>query len=293
LRYRGQRDPGEAAQDGDHQCGENEVNDGQGPVADRDAARAGHGVRHAHHVVDDPWLPADLGGDPPRDEGDHRQRAGRDHRREQPAGQAAAAQAQEQVHQGDDGQQRADADHRLECQAHHVHRRLVGQRDDVQAAHHRVRVVVGQQGQQPGDLHAPYHRVPVVPAEQVLGGAPRGGGQALHGRELDRLVDGDVAGRPVADDHLQGRRHRRGAERDRQRGALVAAAAAAQERPGVRGGQQEPAHDERGEVHVDVLAPKQRVAEQGLPRVHVDRPAIAHGEAGRVVHPAVDRDDEQ
>jgi hypothetical protein len=44
---------------------------------------------------------------------------------------------------------------------------------------------------------------------------------------------------------------------------------------------------------VDVLAPELRVAEQRLPGVHVDRAAVAQGEPGRVVHPAVDRDDEQ
>jgi hypothetical protein len=44
---------------------------------------------------------------------------------------------------------------------------------------------------------------------------------------------------------------------------------------------------------VHVLAPELRVAEQRLPRVHVDRAAIAQGEPGGMIHPAVNRDDEQ
>jgi hypothetical protein len=44
---------------------------------------------------------------------------------------------------------------------------------------------------------------------------------------------------------------------------------------------------------VNVLAPEFRVAEQRLPRVHVHGAAVAQGESGRVVHPGVDRDDEE
>jgi hypothetical protein len=91
-------------------------------------------------------------------------------------------QPQEQVHHAEERQQRADAHHCLEGQPHHVDRRLIRERDDVQALHRGVRVVVGEQGQQPRDLDAPDHRVPVVPAQEVLGGSLRGAGQALHGR---------------------------------------------------------------------------------------------------------------
>jgi hypothetical protein len=124
-----------------------------------------------------------------------------------------APQPEEEVHQPEEGEQAADTDHRLEGEPHHVHRGLVRQRDDVQALHGGVPVVIRQQGQQLGDLDPPDNRVPVVPAEDVLGGALRGAGQALHRRELHRLVAGDVAGHPVTDDDLQRRGHRRGAER--------------------------------------------------------------------------------
>ena len=150
-----------------------------------------------------------------------------------------------------------------------------------------------EQRQQPRDLDAPHHRVPVVPAEQVLGRAPGGGGQALHRRQLDRLVDRHVAGGPVADDHLQRRRHRGGRHRDAERNPLIPAAPPAQEAPGVRARQQETADDEGGEVHVRVIAPEHRVVEQRPPRMHVHRPAVLQGESRRVVHPAVDRDDEE
>ena len=151
----------------------------------------------------------------------------------------------------------------------------------------------GEQRQQPGDVDAPDDRVPVVPAEQVLGGAPGGLCQAFHRGELDRLVGRDVAGRPVADDHLQRRGDARGGHRDAERRPLVAAAAAPQERPGVGAGEQEAGHDVGGEVHVRVLAVEHRVGEQRLPWVHVGRPAVGQGEPGRVVHPGVDGDDEE
>jgi hypothetical protein len=153
--------------------------------------------------------------------------------------------------------------------------------------------VEGEDRQQAGDLDAPDDALPVVEAEQVLGGALRGVRESFHRGQLDRLVDRYVAGRPVTDDDLKRRGDAGGRHRDAERGALVAAASAAQERPRVRAAEQETADDEGGEVHVDVLAPEQRVVEQRLPRVHVDRAAVAEGEPGRVVHPAVDGDDEQ
>jgi hypothetical protein len=153
--------------------------------------------------------------------------------------------------------------------------------------------VEGEDGQQAGDLDAVDDRVAVVPAEQVLGGAPGGLREAFDRGELDRLVGSHVAGRPVPDDHLERRGDARGRHGDAERRALVAAAAAPQERPGVGAGEQETAHDIGGEVHVGVLAVEHRVGEQRPPGVHVGRAAVDQREPGGVVHPGVDRDDEE
>jgi hypothetical protein len=150
-----------------------------------------------------------------------------------------------------------------------------------------------EKGQQVRDLDAPHHGVTVVVAEDVLGGPLRGLREALHRRQLDRLVLRDVPGRPVADDHLQRRGDAPGGHRDAQRRALVAAAPPAEHRPRVHAREQESAHDVGGEVHVDVLAPEHRVVEQGLPGVDVGSPAVDQREARRVIHPPVDRDHEE
>jgi hypothetical protein len=198
-----------------------------------------------------------------------------------------------QVDKAEQGEQGADTDHGLEREPHHVDRRLVGERDDVEALDDGVRVVEGEERQQAGDFYAVDDRVPVVPAEQVLGRAPGGCREAFYRGELGRLVRGHVAGRPVADDDLERRGDGRGCHGDAECGALVAAAAAAQERPGVGAGDQEAAHDEGGEVHVRVLAVEHRVGEQRLPGVDVRGPPIDQGEPGGMVHPGVDRDDEE
>ena len=78
-----------------------------------------------------------------------------------------------------------------------------------------------------------------VPAEQVHRRALARLGQALDRGELGRLVRGDLASVPVADEHLHRRGQRRDGQRDRQRGALVAAPAAAQPAEGVGAGDQE------------------------------------------------------
>jgi hypothetical protein len=288
-----QRHPGQPPQDGDDDNRQDHVDHAQRAVADRDGVRPGDRLADSHHVVDDPRLAADLGGDPAGDQRDHRQRARGDHRPAQRPGERAAPEPQVQVDESDQRQQRADPDHCLEGEPHYVDRRLVGERDDVQALDDRVRVVGGEDRQQARDLDPPDDRVPVVPAAQVLGGASCRLRQALHRGQLDRLILSHVPGGPVADDDLQRRRHRRGGHRDAERGALVAAAAAAQERPRVRAAEHEPCHDEGGEVHVHVLAPEHRVGEQRLPGMHVDRPAVVQREPGGVVHPPVDGDDEQ
>src|SRR5207245_9031184 len=72
-----------------------------------------------------------------------------------------------------------------------------------------------------------------------------------------------------------------------------AAAASPPEAPGVHAGHEETGDDVAGEVHVHELVPEVWIAEERRPRLRVDRPAIAQIEAARVVHPPVDRDDEE
>jgi hypothetical protein len=135
--------------------------------------------------------------------------------------------------------------------------------------------------------------MPVVKAEQVLGRAARRGGEPFYRGELDRLVGGDVPRRPVSDDDLQRRGDGGGGQGDAERGPLVPPPPAAQERPRVDPGEDEPGHDVGGEVHVHVLAPEHRVGEQRRPRMHIGCPAVDQGEPRRVVHPPVHGDDEQ
>jgi hypothetical protein len=63
---------------------------------------------------------------------------------------------------------------------------------------------------------------------------------------------------------------------------------------GVRGGQQEAGDEVGGDVHVGELRPQVRVGEQRLDRLDVDDLAVrAQPEAGRVLHPRIDRDHHQ
>jgi hypothetical protein len=153
--------------------------------------------------------------------------------------------------------------------------------------------VEGEDRQELRDLDAVHDRVPVVVPEDVLGCASGGLRESLHRGQFHGLVLGHVARGPVADDHLQRAGDGAGGHRDAEGGLLVPAATAAEHRPGVGAGEQEPAHDVGGEVHVHVLAPEHRVVEQRLPRVNVGRPPVDQGETARVVHPGVDRDDEE
>ena len=206
------------------------------------------------------------------------------------ARQALEAQEHERVEDADDGQQRADADHRLEGEAHDVDRAgpVVG-RDGVQALDGRVGVVVGQDREHVGDLDPALDRLGrlVVPAEEVERGALRRLRQALEGGQLDRLVGGHRAARPVADHDLD----RRGQAGDRQRhdhpGADVLGAVAAQPGHRVDAGHGEPDDHVAGEVHVGELVPEEAV-EQRRPRVDVRDRAVDDVEADGVIHPAVD-----
>ena len=90
-----------------------------------------------------------------------------------------------------------------------------------------VRVVVGEQRQQLAGSRSPTCTSPSSYQPPMWIGAPRlGFAQALERRELRRLVLGDLAGGPVADDDLHRRGERGDGERHEQRGAHVAARAA-------------------------------------------------------------------
>src|SRR5690348_6160426 len=289
------RHPAEPAQQPPHRPAQAQVDDPQRAVAERDDVRPGHGRVDPHHLVDDPRLAAHLGGDPAGDQRHHGQRPGRHHRPAEPPRrqQLTAPPPEEQVDQAEQGQQGADADHGLEGEPDHVHRRLVGQRDDVQALHGGVRVVEGEQRQQPRDLDPVHHRVPVVPAEQVLGRAARGDSEALHRGQLDRLGLAHVPGGPVAHHDLKRGRDGGRGQRDAEPGPLVPPPPSAQEGPGVGARHQEARHDVGREVHMHVLGPEERVREKRRPRMRVHRLPVAQREPGRVVHPRVDRDDEE
>ena len=140
----------------------------------------------------------------------------------------------------------------------------------------------------------PYLTCPFgVPAEDVLR-CPLGGLlQTLDRRQLDRLGGGDVAGRPIADQHLHGRGQRCDRQRDRQGCALVASPAAAQPAHRVGSGEEKPGDDVAGDVHVRELRPQEAVAEQRRERMDVEHPAVLEPESRRMIHPGVDGDHHQ
>ena len=123
-------DAGQPAQDPHHARAHRQVDQPQRRVADRDAAGGGHRLRGRHHAIDDPRLAPDLGRHPPADQGDEGQRPGGGDREVEPArlGQPSPAHAHEEHDDAQHRQQRADADHRLEGDAHDVHRRALSTR---------------------------------------------------------------------------------------------------------------------------------------------------------------------
>ena len=120
----------------------------------------------------------------------------------------------------EDREQRADADHRLERDAHDVHGRPIGGRHGCRAPS-TVAFGSWKASSESRSRHLdPEADVPVrVPAEQVHGRALRRLPEALERRELDRLVARDVASGPVAHDDLERRGEHCGGERDRDRDA--------------------------------------------------------------------------
>jgi hypothetical protein len=102
----------------------------------------------------------------------------------------------------------------------------------------------------------------------------------------------DLASRPVADDDLDRRGERGEAQGHDEPGAVVLVAPALEVGPGVDAGDDEPGDDVAREVHVHHLVPQVGV-EHRLPRARVGDLAVDHVEALRIVHPRVDREDEE
>src|SRR5215475_9413538 len=69
-----ERDAAEPAEQPEHGARQAEVDQAQGAVADRDEMGPGNCLADPHDVVDDPWLPSDLSGDPAGDQRHHGQR---------------------------------------------------------------------------------------------------------------------------------------------------------------------------------------------------------------------------
>ena len=113
---------------------------------------------------------------------------------------------------------------------------------------------------------------------------------ALHRRELDRLVLGDLARRRVADRELDRRQDAADRERDQQAEAVMAVAAAPQHPDRVDRGDQEAGDQVGGQDHVRDLV-GDRGVEDHLERVDVGDGAVgAEREALGLVHPGVDGD---
>src|SRR5882724_7750940 len=66
-------------------AGEAEVHGHERPVTDGDPVGARHGLRRPHEPVHDPWLAADLGRHPTRNERHHREWTGENDRTIKPA----------------------------------------------------------------------------------------------------------------------------------------------------------------------------------------------------------------
>jgi hypothetical protein len=179
-------------------------------------------------AVDNPGLPSDLGRDPASDQGDDRERAGRDERAVEPGrlGQPPPPHEDDQVDGGDAGQQEADPDHRLEGDPDNVHGRTLVGRNLLEPLDAGARVVEGEQGEQTRQRHAVADLVTVVPAAEVDGRTRLRPEEALEGGELRRLLARDRAGRPVADDDLYRCRERGNGQRHDERDPLVSTPAA-------------------------------------------------------------------
>ena len=149
-----------------------------------------------------------------------------------------------------------------------VRRRPLVVRHRVEPDHLGVGAPADQERVEPGDADPELDPVVGADPADVLGHVAVGLLDALHRRELDRLVIGDLARGRVADEELDRRQDRGDSERDQQPEAVVAVAAPAQHADRVHRGDQEGGDQVGREDHVRDLVADRRV-EHHLQRVDV------------------------
>ena len=216
-----------------------------------------------------------------------------DERRGRTSATRAARRRRTRTNEDDDAeqrQQRADADHRLEGEAHDVDRRaVVAAATASRPSHPRVRVVEGQQREQLAGSPMPNLTSPsLVPAEDVDRRALLGRAQPLERGELGRLVTRPPRAPPS-------RRRAAAPARPAPRSSAGSPAPCARSGPSARAGARrrrppattKPGDDVAREVHVDELVPEVGVAEQRVHGVDVDRPRRrrARKPPGWFIHP--------
>ena len=244
----------------------------------------------AQQAVDRVGLAADLGGDPARQ---HRDEAGRPHDHgaalEPAAAVEAAAPAQPDADQAEQGHEKADRDHDPEAPEHDRRVRPVLRRPRLQAAHLAVQTMGEDQAAELRDRErvvGPLGRH-VRHAEQDQGRAALRLEMALHRRDLGRLMLEGVEAVQVARDDLDRRHQGRHPQRHREHHARAFVGAIFQQ---VKGADR--ADDERGRQIGRQHHVHQPVGER---RVEDDRPPVRGHEladlvdrvAGRRLHPAV------
>ena len=230
---------------------------------DPDAACVRDRVRRAHDVVDDPRLAPDLGHDPAALQRDHRGHAG-DAR---PRGGTSATAGSPLAPPADAEPERRDRSaacrSRPSCRRHQCSIVLAGGRSSGGTESSPVTCVLVLQPtrneSKPGipippltplDVQLP-KMYSVTSVEVCL--------DALHRRELDRLVLGDRARGRVADRELDRRGDARDRQRDQQPEPMDAVTPAAQHPDGVDRGDEEPGDQVRREDHVRNLVGHRRV----------------------------------
>ena len=115
----------------------------------------------------------------------------------------------------------------------------------------------------------------------------------LHRGELLGLAVGEMAGAQVAGDDLEGREDGDQPQAEHYRLLVVLGAVAAEHGEGVDAGDSEADGDVGGKSAVGELIGKGVVGQHGGPGFDVRRHAVDDIEAGGLVHPGVDADDEE